>query len=160
MREEKLRDYAEPASGNGMRVALAAGIVAVLLSGCGSQELRVRKGEDIRMGPYTLRVTSADSYSRAHQGVPWEVEIKIECKGGNRFERIDFTEALSRRGKVHFSNGEGWRERSWLLARGDDRSDFVIHANPPTDSTGMVLEISNPYGGGGNPDRILVDLGR
>ena len=142
------------------RVSLSAALAAVvLLSGC-SHQARARVGQDLQLGPYVLRVTSVEAYTRAHQGVPFEVEMRVRCDGGNRFERMDFAEKLSRTGRIRFSTAQGWRERGWLLARGDDFHDFVIHANPPLQSKGMMLEIGNPYAKAREPDLILVDLGR
>ena len=131
---------------------------ALLLAGC-SREVRVRVGDEIRMGAFTLRVTSVDSYSREHQGVPWEVVIEVECSGGNRFERLDFAETLSRRGRIHFSTAERFHERAWLIRKSDDAAEFDIHLNPPQASKGMTLEFSNPRPKFGEPDRFVVDLG-
>jgi hypothetical protein len=142
------------------KASLSAALAAsVLLSGC-SHEARARVGQDLPFGPYVLRVTSVEAYTRAHQGVPFEVEMRVRCEGGNRFEPMDFAEKLSRTERIHFSTAQGWRERGWLLARGDDFHDFVIHASPLVQSTGMMLEIGNPYAKVREPNSILVDLGR
>jgi hypothetical protein len=152
------RDCVE--SSNRRRAALAALLALTALSwGC-SQEKSARLGEQLRMGPFTLRVTSVDAYTRGHQGVPFEVEVRVTCDGGNRFERMDFADTLSKKEKIYFSTSGGWRDRAWMLARGDDNRDFVLHANPPLDSKGFVLDIGNPYAKWDEPGRILVDLGR
>jgi|SRR6516164_5616130 hypothetical protein len=133
--------------------------LVVMLAGC-SRQARVRVGQDVRFGPYTLRVTSVEAYTREHQGVPFEVEIRVRCEGGNQFERRDFTDDLSKGAKIYFSTAQGWRERGWLLARGYDYRDFLIQVNPPPQSTGMMLEIGNPNPGAEEPDKLVIDLGR
>jgi hypothetical protein len=154
----KWKSFAKSSWPGGRRPVLLFATTALLFTGC-AREARVRIGDDIRMGAFTLRVTSVDSYSREHQGVPWEVAIALECSGGNRFERLDFTEALSRRGRIHFSTAENFRERAWLIKKGDDVTEFYIHVNPPQKSTGMTLEFSNAWPKSGEPRRIVVDLG-
>ena len=141
------------------RVSLWACLIAILFAGC-TRERRIRIGQDIRMDPFTLRVTSVEGYSRAHQGIPWEVEIRLDCSGGNRFERMDFAEALSRKGGVRFATAEGWHDRAWLLRRGDDMREFFIHVNPPEKSSGMTLALRDPRQSAAGRDRILVDLGK
>ena len=147
-------------AGNWPNCAELCVVVGALLvaAGC-SRESRVRVGDEIHMGAYTLRITSAEGYSREHQGVPYEVAIRVECKGGNRFERADFAEGLSRAARIHFATAQKWRERAWLLRRGGDADEFLIQVNPPPNSTGMTLEFRNPWPRGGEPDRIVVDLG-
>lgn len=110
----------------------------------------------MRLGAFTLRATSVDVYSRAHQGVPLEVEVLFRLAGGNRFDRADFAETLSRRG-LRFRSREGWQDRVWLLGRDDTFQTLVLHANPPAGSHGYTLEIGNPYG---EPRLYLLDLGR
>jgi len=131
----------------------------MLLAGC-SQDVPTHMGEDMRTGPYTLRVVSVDGYSRAHQGVPYEVTIRVECDGGNRFERMDFTEALSRRRRILFTTAQGYREHGWMLAKGDDFHEFTIYVYPAAESSGMKLAFQMSAPGAFTRRRFVVDLAR
>ncbi|GEM_PF-4572378 len=141
-----------PKSASRWTLALAlAGLCAC------SRTQRVKAGQEFQMGQFKARVEGVSVYTRAHQGVPLEVEILLRCDGGNRFDRMDFGEAVSRKGKLTFKTSGGWSDRVWLLRRGDDARQFAIQANPPLGSKGYVLTIGNPYG---KPDKYEVDLGR
>lgn len=141
---------------SGARFKLCGLMAFMALCSC-TKETRLHRGDRISFGSFELTVTSFDSYSREHQGVPWEVEIRLDCKGGNRFERIDFAESLSRRGRIYFYNAEGWRERVWLFRKGDDAQEFYIRANPPKDSRQMYLEFRQ-FTGGGQVEKTIVDI--
>ncbi len=138
-----------------VRVA-ALGIAAAAVLAC-SHVVRTRMGETFTMGDFHLRVESATAEDRRYQGVPLDVEIRLSCDGGNRFDRMDLAEALSKKGRVYFRTEGGWRERLYLLSRGDDARALVAHAYPPQGSKGYVLTLRNPFG---KPDQIEVDLGR
>jgi hypothetical protein len=127
-----------------------------LLAGCSGPQPHVALQQDMRMGPFTLQATSANAYSRSHQGVPWEVAVSFSLSGGNRFDRAAFADQVSRRGPILFQTSDGWRDRSWLLTRGEDCSTLVMHANPPLGSHGYTVEIGNPYG---KPSKFVLDLG-
>ncbi len=114
-------------------------------------------GETFRMGEFRLRVQSVQVEDRRHQGVPLDVEIRLSCDGGNRFDRMDFADALSRKGRVYLRAEGGWRKRLSLSASGDDARALVAHAYPPPGSRGYVLTLGNPYG---SPRQFQVDLGR
>lgn len=135
--------------------ALAA-LMLLAIAGCSEPE-HVAMQQDMHLGKFTLRAVSVSEYSRAHQGVPWEVEVIFSLDGGNRFDRSDFTNDVSRHGGVYFRTSAGWRDRVWLLQRGDDIRFVVVQANPPPDSHGYTIEIGNPYG---EPSEFLLDLGR
>lgn len=109
------------------------------------------------MGKFVLRADSVEAYGRAPQGVPWEVKVLFSLEGGNRFERYDFAEAVSRKGRVYFTTSAGWRDRYWLSGAGDEHRTLHLFAYPPLESRGYTLEIGNPYG---EPRRFIVDLGR
>ncbi|MFC3071117.1 hypothetical protein [Phenylobacterium soli] len=139
-----------------MLTALPVLAAVLALACCAPQPTPAVMGEDMAMGPFTLRAVSAASYSRAHQGVPWEVEVRFTVAGGNRFERDDFANAVNRKGlRVH--DAAGWSERGWLLWRNDERTLFAVQVNPPAEGHGYVAEIHNPYG---KPAVYRVDLGR
>ncbi len=133
-------------------------LVVLLAEGCGKKG-HSRVGDDLRMGPFTLRVASVTASQRS-QTVPFVVEIWLRCDGGNRFERLDFGRKLSRERKVLFSTAQGWSERAWLNERGEDFREFVIQVSPPPKSTGLTLEIANPYANRGDLEEFRVDLGR
>jgi hypothetical protein len=65
-----------------------------------------------------------------------------------------------KKGRAYVRTSSGWRDRVWVLARGEQAQDFIVHANPPLGSSGFVLEIGNPYAQGDEPERFIVDLGR
>jgi len=111
--------------------------------------------QDMPMGPFTLRAVSAEAYSRAHQGVPWQVDVVFEVSGGNRFDRVDLANRVSRAGVV-FRTAEGWHERTWLLWRGEEVESFGLQANPPLGSRGYTVDIPNPYG---KSEIYRLDLG-
>ena len=109
------------------------------------------------MGQFVLRADSVEVYSREHQGLPLEVTIHFTVGGGNRFDRLDFAETVSRDGRIHITSSTGWRDRCWLLGEGEDQRNARVQANPPRGSRGYTLEIGNPYG---EPKRFVLDLGR
>jgi hypothetical protein len=134
----------------------AAAALLLLADGCAKPPQRVAMQEDMRMGSFTLRATDVSVYSRAHQGVPLEIAVMFRISGGNRFDRSDFAETISRRYRLTFRTANGWEDRSWLLARDQEYSTFAAQANPPLGSKGYTLEIGNPYG---EPAAFLIDLG-
>jgi hypothetical protein len=138
--------------------ACASGLLLLLAlsAGC-SRPQQVALREEMRLGQFRLRVVSVEVYTRDHQGVPLEVEVQFSLNGGNRFDRADFAENVSRHGRLYFRTAAGWRQRVWMLSRGDNFGTLVLHANPPRNSRGYVLEIGNPYG---SPSKFVVDLGR
>jgi hypothetical protein len=139
----------------------AAVLVLAALSSCTEKkEARVGMREDFRMGPFTLRAVSVEAYTRTHQGVPFEVEVRLRCTGGNRFDRLDFGDTVTFKSRAYFRTSAGWRDRVAVLSRGDRAEDFAVYGNPPPGSSGFVLEIGNPYAKAGDPDRFLIDLGR
>ena len=115
----------------------------------------VAVGDPMPMGPFVLRAVSVDSYSRAHQGVPWEVEVRFTVEGGNRFERDDFANAVTHKGLV-IKDAAGWRERGWLLWRNDERTLFAVQVHPPQEGHGYTARVANPYD---KPAAYVVDLG-
>jgi hypothetical protein len=129
----------------------------LLVAGCAEPPKRVGVQQDMAMGPFILRAEEVRAYSRAHQGVPWQVEVAFTLSGGNRFDRSDFAERVSRGGKLRFQTSDGWRDRAWLLRRGDEAQVFYIQTTPPLGSHGYTLEIGNPYG---HPSAYLLDLGQ
>jgi hypothetical protein len=138
------------------RCAEAWLLLALAAGGCARPE-RVQLGQVMRMGQFVLRADSARVYSREHQGVPLEVEVLFTLGGGNRFDRLDFTETVSSRGRVYIITSAGWRERCWLSGIGEDQREARLTANPPRGSSGYALEIGNPYG---QPKRFILDLGK
>lgn len=134
---------------------LALAALAGLLA-CAGEVRPAAVQQDMAMGPFTLRAVSVEAYSRAHQGVPWEVQVMFTLTGGNRFDRAEFAETVSRRG-ISFQTSDRWHDRGWLLARGDDRTVFALQVNPPLGSHGYTVQIPNPYG---KPAAYLLDLGR
>jgi len=133
-----------------LALALAAGAAW----GCATPE-RVQIGQVMRMGQFVLRADSVRVYSREHQGVPLEVEVLFTLGGGTRFDRLDFTEAVSRKGRVYLTTSAGWRDRCWLSGIGEDQREARLTANPPRGSSGYTLGIGNPYG---EPKRFVLDL--
>lgn len=140
-----------------MRCLRALALIGLLaLAACMEPAQPVAMQQDMVMGPFTLRAVQARAYSRAHQGVPWEVEVVFTLEGGNRFEREDFIDTVSRRSKVYFTSDSGRAERTWLLPHSEDRRLVDLHAYPPLGSKGYAVEIGNPYG---KPRAYRLDLG-
>jgi hypothetical protein len=135
---------------------LILALSAVATSGCAEPE-RVRMGQVMRMGQFVLRPDTVSVYSRAHQGVALEVTVEFTLGGGNRFDRIDFTEAVSSKGRVYLASSTGWRQRCWLSGVGEDLRAARVVGTPPGGSSGYTLEIGNPYG---EPKRFVLDLGK
>lgn len=138
------------------RCADACLLLALVTAGCERPE-PVQMGQVMRMGQFVLRADAVRVYSREHQGVPLEVEVFFTLGGGNRFERLDFAEAVSRRSGVYLTTSAGWRRRCWLFGVGDDQRKLRLTGTPPRDSRGYALDIGNPYG---KPRRFVLDLGR
>ena len=146
-----------PGPGNSRRRCVDALVfLALAAAACASPE-RVQIGQVMRMGQFVLRADSVEVYSREHQGVPLEVMVHFTVGGGNRFDRLDFAETVSRRGRIYITSSAGWRDRCWLLGEGEDRRNARLQANPPRGSRGYTLEIDNPYG---EPKRFILDLGK
>lgn len=122
-------------------------ILAALLAlaACQAPPTPVALGDPMPMGPFVLKAVSAEAYSRAHQGVPWEVQVMFTLEGGNRFERDDFANAVNHKGIV-VRDAAGWSERGWLLWRNQERDLFAVQANPPKEGHAYTLRIANPYG--------------
>ncbi len=139
------------------RALSAALIIAALGAAACAKPEHVQMGQVMRMGQFVLRADSARVYSREHQGVPLEVEVLFTVGGGNRFDRADFTEFVSRKGLVYLATSAGWRDRCWLASAGEDRREARLTGNPPRGSSGYTLEIGNPYG---EPTRFILDLGK
>jgi hypothetical protein len=135
---------------------LLAAFTAVAVAGCAKPE-RVEIGQVMRMGQFVLRADSVRVYSREHQGVPLEVEVLFTLGGGNRFDRLEFTETVSRKGRAYLTTSSGWREPCWLSGIGEDQRAARLTGNPPRGSSGYTLEIGNPYG---EPKRFILDLGK
>ena len=111
----------------------------------------------MRMGQFVLRADSVAVYSREHQGVPLEVKVEFTVGGGNRFDRLDFTERVSSDGRVYLASSAGWRQRCWLAGADEDQRRAQVVGTPPRGSSGYSLEIGNPYG---EPRRFILDLGK
>jgi len=135
---------------------LILAIAAVAAAACAKPE-RVQMGQVMRMGEFVLRADSVQVYSREHQGVPLEVKVLFTLGGGNRFDRLDFAEAVSRRGRVYLGTSAGWRDRCWFLGVGDDQRQMYMLGHPPRGSSGYTVDIGNPYG---KPKRFILDLGK
>jgi hypothetical protein len=114
-------------------------------------------GQVMRMGQFVLRADSVEVYSRQHQGVPLEVKVFFTIGGGNRFDRLEFAETVSRKGRVYLVAASGWRDRCWLSGAGEDQRAAHVIGNPPPGSSAYSLEIGNPYG---EPRRFILDLGK
>lgn len=114
-------------------------------------------GQVMRMGQFVLRADSVAVYSRQHQGVPLEVKVVFTVGGGNRFERLEFAEAVARQGRVYLITSTGWRDRCWFAGAGEDQRSAELYGHPPKGSSGYTLEIGNPYG---EPKRFILDLGK
>ena len=134
-------------------VLVCAGLAIVA---CAKPE-RVQMGQVMRMGQFVLRADSVRVYSREHQGVPLEVEVLFTLGGGHRFDRLEFTETVSRKGRVYLTTSSGWREPCWLSGIGEDQRAARLTGNPPQDGSGYTLDIGNPYG---EPERFILDLGK
>ena len=136
-----------------------AALLAVMAIGAGAcaKPQPVQVGQVMRMGQFVLRADSVRVYSRAHQGVPLEVKVEFTLGGGNRFDRVEFTEAVSRDGRVYLTASNGWRQRCWLSGLGEDQRRAEVVGTPPKGSSGYSLEIGNPYG---EPKRFVLDLGK
>ncbi len=135
----------------------ALAVAGATLLACSQAVCHARMGERFTVGEFRLSVQSVTAEDRRHQGVPLDVEIRLSCDGGNRFDRMDLAGVLSRKGRVYLRAKGGWRERLYLSTSGEDARAMVAHAYPPTGSQGYVLSLSNPYG---QPEQIEVDLGR
>ena len=117
---------------------------------------RIQMGQVMRMGQFVLRADDVEVSSRPYGDV-LDVKVTFTVGGGNRFDRLEFTETVSRKGRVYITAAGGWKTPSWLSSGpGDVRNAFVF-AYPPRGSHGYTLEIGNPYG---EPKRFIVDLGR
>ena len=135
---------------------LLLAVVATATEAC-AKPARVQIGQVMTMGQYVLRADAVHVYSRAHQGVPLEVKVEFTLGGGNRFDRVEFTETVSREGRVYLTTSNGWRQRCWLSGVGEDQRQAEVVGNPPKGSSGYSLEIGNPYG---KPKRFVLDLGK
>jgi hypothetical protein len=131
--------------------------IAALAAGACATPERVEIGQVMRMGQFVLRADSVEVYSRQHQGVPLEVQVHFTIGGGNRFDRLDFAETLSRKGGIFITASSGWRDRCWLLGEGDDQRNAYVQSSPPLGSSGFTMDIRNPYG---EPKRFVLDLGK
>lgn len=134
-----------------------AWLILALMAGACAQPERVAIGQVMTMGQFVLRADGVRVYSRAHQGVPIEVKVEFTLGGGNRFDRLDFTESVSRKGRVYLTDSSGWRRRCWISGVGEDLRQAEVIGNPPEGSSGYMLEIGNPYG---EPKRFILDLGK
>lgn len=132
---------------------LAAALAAIV--SCGETR-RARTGETIEMGQFRLRVASIEVEDRRHQGVAVEVRVRLTVDGGNRFERMDFSDRLNA-ARMYLETGDGWRQRVYAIMSGEDARGILLSAYPGTDRRGYVLSLGNP---GGRPSRVEVDLGR
>jgi hypothetical protein len=137
------------------KVALALAMVSLL--GCSQATYHAHMRETFTVGEFHLYVESVTAEDRRHQGVPLDVEIRLSCDGGNRFDRMDLAEALNKKGRVYFRANGGYRERLYLFTAGEDARELVTHAYPPPGSQGYVLRLGNPYG---QHEQIEADLGR
>jgi hypothetical protein len=131
-------------------------LAAAAAAGCAKPE-RVQIGQVMRMGQFVLRADSVEVYRRNSQFKPLEVKILFTLGGGNRFDRLEFAETVSRRGRVYLASSAGWREPAWLSGIGEDQRTMQTYGHPPRDSKGYSLEIGNPYG---EPRRFILDLGK
>ena len=143
--------------GASWRGCASAAIVTVLLAAACAKPARVQIGQVMRMGQFVLRADSVEVYSLAHQGVPLEVKVLFTLGGGNRFDRLEFAETVSGKGRVYLVAATGWRDRCWLSGIGDDQRSAHAVCNPPAGSRGFTLDIGNPYG---EPKRFVLDLGK
>lgn len=132
-------------------------VLLTLATGACTKPERVQMGQVMRMGQFVLRADSVQVYSREHQGVPLEVKVVFTLGGGNRFDRVDFAEAVARRGRVYLITSAGWRDRCWFAGEGDDQRSAYVIGTPPRGSSGYSLDIGNPYG---EPKRFILDLGK
>ena len=140
------------------RFSSAIALVAVaFLSACSKAPRRLRIGETFAMGEFRLAVQSVTVLDRRHQGVPVDVEIRLTCYGGNRFQRMDLANALSRKSPAYFTTNGGWRERLFFSTSGEQGTILLAHVYPPVGSRGYVLTLVNTYG---QREHIEVDLGR
>ena len=116
-------------------------------------------GQTMRMGQFVLRADSARVYYRDRRGVPPELEVKVvfTVGGGNRFDRNDFADAITFKGRVYLTAASGWRDRCAFAAVSDDKRTGEVYGRPPDGSRGFTLEIGNPYG---EPKRFILDLGK
>lgn len=146
-REQSLRRF-------GRTAALAAALAGAW--SC-TRPAQARIGQTIEMGPFRVRVESVEVVDRRHQSVPVEVRVRLTCDGGNRFERMDFADLLSRKGKAYLRAADGWNERLHFMSSGDDARSMTLTGYPKEDRRGYVLSLGNPYG---KPSRVEVDLGR
>lgn len=131
-------------------------LAGVMAAACAKPE-RVQMGQVMRMGQFVLRADSVDVFSRAHQGVALEVKVVFTLGGGNRFDRVGFTETVSQKGRVYLITSTGWRDRCAFGWIGEDLRTLQVSGYPPRGSSGYSLEIGNPYG---EPKRFILDLGK
>jgi len=146
-----------PRPGGSWRGCADAWLILAIAAGACAEPERVRMGQVMRMGQFVLRADSVAVYSRQHQGVPLEVKVEFTIGGGNRFDRLDFTETVSSRGRVYLVSADGWRQRCWLSGAGEDQRRAQVVGTPPGGSSGYSIEIGNPYG---KPGRFILDLGK
>lgn len=139
------------------RFSSVALVVMAFLPACSKPAHRLRVGETLAAGEFHLAVQSVRVLDRRHQGVPVDVEIRLSCDGGNRFQRMDLADALSRKNPAYFTASGGWRERLFFSTSGEQGNILLAHAYPPVGSRGYVLTLINPDG---RRERIEVDLGR
>ena len=143
--------------GASRRRCVEAWLILALAAGACAKPERVQMGQVMRMGQFVLRADSVEVYSRQHQGVPLEVKVFFTIGGGNRFDRLEFAETVSRKGRVYLVAASGWRDRCWLSGVEEDQRAAHVIGNPPRGSSGYSLEIGNPYG---DPRRFILDLGK
>jgi len=123
---------------------------------CATPE-HVQIGQVMHMGQFVLRADSVEVYSREHQGVPLEVKVLFTLGGGNRFDRLEFADAVALKGRVYLITSTGWRDRCGFGGVGEDQRTMQVYGRPPRGSSGYRLEIGNPYG---EPKRFILDLGK
>lgn len=136
-------------------VALPAA-AAVCAGACAKPE-RVQMGQVMRMGQFVLRADSMAIEYVYYRDNPLEVHVYFTLGGGNRFDRAEFSEVVSRRGPVFITTSAGWRQRGWLSCGEQEWRTLHLVASAPRGSSGYALEIGNPYG---EPRRFILDLGK
>jgi hypothetical protein len=149
----KWRDRSWRKFSNGVIIAAAAGF----LLGCSEPAQLVPMRKTFAVGQFRLQVVSVNVEDRRHNGLQLDVEIRLSYEGRNRFDRLDFADALNKEGRPYLRARGGWRERIYLATRRDDTSELVGHGYPPFSSQGYVMGLRNPYG---KRELIEVDLGR
>ena len=136
--------------------ASAVIVAAFLATGCSKPE-RIQVGQVMRMGQFVLRADRVEAERSFTASMPLEVRVHFTIGGGNRFDRVEFTETVSSRGRVVMSSATGWRIPCWLSGTDDDMRHASVVTHPPLGSSGYSLEIGNPYG---EPRRFILDLGK